>query len=254
MQGESNPSLWLVLEWSSNSTSKQTRLLCVAWVDRRWDRGWTLAAMFPFPSPFQETIRELGVSFYNVGTRTFAFSERRRSRNVEHGNGNVGHVPIPKLLSLSHNPSFGRSLLDSSEQVRRYFSYGMPIQRLSHSPSFSCSLLNSFEQVRCYFSHGMPIQPSICLEQDFLPIFDYCINCNIEEGPGYMRNSDWETGPRPFSICLLSPQPSNPKCLAQKFKIMNPKATIFKWFINKWTQLGLTFFGNELRTSQSIIW
>jgi hypothetical protein len=51
--------------------------------------------MFPFP----EREQELGVSLYNVATGTFAFLERRRSQNVEHGNGNVSHVPIPKLLS-----------------------------------------------------------------------------------------------------------------------------------------------------------
>jgi hypothetical protein len=53
-----------------------------------------------FPSPFPELERELGVSFYNVGTGTFAFLEHRRSRNVEHGNGNVGHVPVPRLLRI----------------------------------------------------------------------------------------------------------------------------------------------------------
>jgi hypothetical protein len=53
---------------------------------------------------------------------------------------------------------------------------------LSRGPSFGYSFLDCFEQVRRYFSHGMPIQPFICPEQDFLSISDYGINCNFEEG------------------------------------------------------------------------
>ena len=52
-----------------------------------------LAAMFLSPSSERE--RELRVSFYNVGIGIFTFSECRRFRNVEHGNENVGHVPVP---------------------------------------------------------------------------------------------------------------------------------------------------------------
>jgi hypothetical protein len=51
--------------------------------------------MFPFPFSFTEWERELRILFYNVGT---AFPEGRRSRNVERGNRNVGHVPVPGLL------------------------------------------------------------------------------------------------------------------------------------------------------------
>jgi hypothetical protein len=36
-----------------------------------------LAAMFPFSSPFLKQERKLEVSFYNVGTGTFAFPEHR---------------------------------------------------------------------------------------------------------------------------------------------------------------------------------
>ena len=58
----------------------------------------TLAAMFPFPflSPFSELKRELGVSFYSVGTRMF--TEHRHYQNMEHENENVGHVLVPRLL------------------------------------------------------------------------------------------------------------------------------------------------------------
>ena len=52
----------------------------------------SLAAMFPFPVPVPGTRTETWVSFYNVGTKRSCF------RNVEHGNGNVGHVPVPRLL------------------------------------------------------------------------------------------------------------------------------------------------------------
>ena len=102
------------------------------------------------------------------------------------------------------------------------------MQSLGHSP-FSCSFLNRVEQVRHYFCHGMPIQPPICPEQYFLSISNYGINCNIKEGPGFVRNSDRKTGPRPFSICLLRPQPPNPKCPTKELKIMDPKASIFNW-------------------------
>ena len=103
------------------------------------------------------------------------------------------------------------------------------MQSLGHGPSFSCSFLNRIEQVRRYFCHGMPIQPSICPEQYFLSISNYGTNCNIKEGPGFVRNSDRKTGPRPFSICLLRPQPPNPKCPTKELKIMDPKASIFNW-------------------------
>jgi len=45
--------------------------------------------------------QELGALIYNVGTGMFPFSERRSSQNVEHENGNVGHVSVPRLLSTT---------------------------------------------------------------------------------------------------------------------------------------------------------
>ena len=49
--------------------------------------------------PVGNNEQELEISFHNVETRTFAFTERRCSRNVEHENGNVGYVSVPRLLS-----------------------------------------------------------------------------------------------------------------------------------------------------------
>ena len=62
---------------------------------------WPLAVMFSFP--FQERERNLECHFIMWERE---LRERRRSWNVEYGNENVGHVPIPRLLSSG--PHFGR--------------------------------------------------------------------------------------------------------------------------------------------------
>jgi hypothetical protein len=54
-------------------------------------------SLSPSQEQEQEQERELRVPFYNVGTETFVFPERRGSSNMEHGNGNVGHVLVPRL-------------------------------------------------------------------------------------------------------------------------------------------------------------
>jgi hypothetical protein len=61
----------------------------------------SLVAMFPFPSPFPKQERELRVSFYNVGTGTFTFSERRCSRNVGHA---CSRSQAAKVISCFQTP------------------------------------------------------------------------------------------------------------------------------------------------------
>ena len=61
---------------------------------------WNLSSHVSVPVPGTGT--ETWVLFYNVGTRTFPFLKRRRFQNVEHENGDVGHVPVPMLLGVEH--------------------------------------------------------------------------------------------------------------------------------------------------------
>jgi len=51
----------------------------------------------------REQKQKLEVPFYNVGTGIFAFSESRRSLNMEHGNGNMDHVSVPCLLRSDYH-------------------------------------------------------------------------------------------------------------------------------------------------------